>query len=271
MGIGSIATRFSQMRVDRRRRLIGVAIALAALGFLFPSSSASGQQIPPGILPANATYTDAQAQWLVNGVRHAEEVLPQYYGNKAALPSLGYVNIGVLSAGREHWVNVSMFNDEHFLNPRYPESLVYQGNQLQAAMLFTNTDVTMETIPEIVRFIYGWHAHPELCTDDQGRVIGFNIGSGCTRGNQALIPMVHVWIVDPGCGHRFGGLGVGGLQCNYEDHSGDDHGDHGATTTAPPAPTTTAPAPTTTAPAPTTTAPAPTTTMPPMDHGDHDH
>lgn len=223
MRFGSIARRFSRMRADRRRRLVGIVVGLVALGFLFPTAPASGQQVPPGILPAGHTYTDAQAQWLVNGVRYAEEVLPARYGNRAALPGLGYVNIGVLSAGREHWINVNMFNDAHFLNPAYPESLVFQNGQLQAAMLFTNTNVTMETIPEIVRFIPGWHAHPELCTDDQGRVIGFNSGSGCARGRPGLIPMVHVWVMDPGCGHRFGGLGVGGLQCNYEDHSGDDH------------------------------------------------
>jgi hypothetical protein len=27
-------------------------------------------------------------------------------------------------------------------------------------------------------------------------------------------PMMHVWLVDPGCGHRFGGVGVGGLDCD---------------------------------------------------------
>lgn len=263
MGFGSIARRFSAMRSDRRHRFVGLVIAMAALGFLFPNSPASGQQVPPGILPPGHTYTDAQAQWLVNGVRYAEEKLPQY-ANRGALPSMGYVNIGVLSAGREHWVNVEMFNDEHFLNPAYPESLVFQNGELQAAMLFANANVTMETIPEIVRFIPGWHGHPELCSDDQGRVIGFNPGTGCAVGRPATVPMVHVWVMDPGCGHRFGGLGVGGLQCDYEDHSGDDHS--GGTTTTSAAPTTTAPAtPTTTAP------PATTTTMPPMDHGAHDH
>jgi hypothetical protein len=261
MGLGQM---FGRLRDNGRvrRRHVGLLVAMVgAVALLFPSGPASGQSVPPGILPAGHTYTDAQAQWLVNGVRYAEETLPRY-ANKAALPGMGYVNIGVLSAGREHWVNVNMFNDEHFLNPAYPESLVFQGNQLQAAMLFAHANVTMETIPEIVRFIPGWHAHPELCSDDQGRIIGFNPGTGCTRGRQAIVPMVHVWVVDPGCGHRFGGLGVGGLQCDYEDHSGEHH-DMPTPTTAPPAPTTTAPAPTTTAPAPTTT------TMPPMDHGDH--
>jgi hypothetical protein len=264
MGFGSIARRFWAMRSDRRRRLVGLSIAaLLMFGFVLPNSPASGQQVPPGILPPGHTYTDAQAQWLVNGVRHAEEVLPQY-ANRAALPGMGYVNIGVLSAGREHWVNVNMFNDEHFLNPAYPESLVLRNGQLEAAMLFAHSNVTMETIPDIVRFIPGWHAHPELCSDDQGRIIGFNPGTGCTVGRPATVPMVHVWIVDPGCGHRFGGLGVGGLQCNYDDHSGDDH--------SMPPPTTAPPTPTTAPPTPTTAPPAPTTTMPPMDHGDHgDH
>jgi hypothetical protein len=37
-------------------------------------------------------------------------------------------------------------------------------------------------------------------------------------------PMMHVWIVDNACGHRFGGVGVGGLDCDVS------HG-HGTTTT----------------------------------------
>lgn len=226
MGLGQMVRRLRDNGRLRKRHLGLLVAMVAAVGLLFPGGPVSGQEIPPGILPPGHTYTDAQAQWLVNGVRYAEEVLPEKYGNRAALPGLGYVNIGVLSAGREHWVNVNMFNDEHFLNPAYPESLVFQNGQLQAAMLFAHANVTMETIPEIVRFVPGWHAHPELCSDEQGRVIGFNPGTGCARGRPATIPMVHVWIVDPGCGHRFGGLGVGGLQCDYDDHSGDDHGGH---------------------------------------------
>jgi hypothetical protein len=35
--------------------------------------------------------------------------------------------------------------------------------------------------------------------------------------------MIHVWVTDPGCGHRFGGLGTGGLHCEYEHEHSDDH------------------------------------------------
>jgi hypothetical protein len=46
-------------------------------------------------------------------------------------------------------------------------------------------------------------------------------------------PMMHVWIVDNACGHRFGGVGVGGLNCDVSHDHGPtttDH-DHGPTTT----------------------------------------
>jgi hypothetical protein len=27
--------------------------------------------------------------------------------------------------------------------------------------------------------------------------------------------MMHVWLEDPGCGHRFGGIGVTGVHCEH--------------------------------------------------------
>jgi hypothetical protein len=222
MGFGSIARRLRPAgRHLRGRRMRLVLLVVGALGFLFPHLPASGQTIPPGIIPANGNYTPEQAQFLVNGVRYAEQVLPQYYGNAAALPAMGYVDIGVRTPGNyQHFVNVNMFNDAHLLNPRYPESLVFQNGQLKAAMLFTHTGTTMETIPQIIRFVPGWHAHPELCGDDTGRIVGFSTdGVNCIGGGRpVLIPMIHVWLSDPGCGHRFGGLDGGGLHCEYDEH-----------------------------------------------------
>jgi hypothetical protein len=224
MGFGSIA--LSRGHSARRRRRLGLAVVLVALAFVFPTSPASGQEIPPGILPEHATYTPEQAQWLVNGVRYAEEVLPRY-SDRAALPGMGYVNIGVLApGGYEHWVNVPMMFDEHFLNPAYPESLVFQrlsdgSFQLQAAMLFTHPQYTIETLPEFIRFIPGWHTHPELCALPDGRIVGISTNGQCSNpeARPVWIPMTHVWIVDNECGHRFGGVDAGGLHCEYEhDH-----------------------------------------------------
>lgn len=207
--------------IGRSRRLtLALAMLVTALGLLLPSSPASAQ-VPPGIIP-EGDFTDAQAQWLVNGVRYAEQELPAF-ADRSKLPSMGFVNIGVLVSGvYEHWTNVEWMNDEHILDPRFPESLVYKRlpngtYELQAAMLFVGADVTMETIPEIIRFVPGWHAHPELCSDDTGRVVGIPINGQCTRGRQVTSPMVHVWIVDNECGHRFGGLDGGGMHCDYHD------------------------------------------------------
>jgi hypothetical protein len=222
MGFAPIPRR-SRTGGHTRRRRLGLTIVVVALGLLFPTSQTSAQEIPPGIIP-EGEWTDAQAQWLVNFVDYAEEVLPAF-SDRAALPGMGYVNIGVVTAGGyEHWTNVGMFGDDHVLNPRYPESLVFQRQadgswQLQAAMLFVGANYTMETIPELIRWIPGWHAHPELCSDDQGRIVGASVNGQCTRGRPVLTPMIHVWIVDNACGHRFGGVDGGGLHCEYEhDH-----------------------------------------------------
>jgi hypothetical protein len=227
MGLGHIAKR---MRARGRLRHLGLVLAMmAAVGLLFPSGPASGQTVPPGIIPPG-DWTPEQAQFLVDGVRYAEEVLPRY-ANRSAMASMGYVNIGpVVAGGYEHYVNVQKFNDEHILNPAEPESIIFQRQadgsyRLVAAMLFISAQTTMETIPPLIRWMPGWHAHPELCSDDQGRVVGAFIGGRCVpSGRQVLTPMIHVWIVDNECGHRFGGLDGGGLHCEYEDHGA--HGEH---------------------------------------------
>ena len=48
----------------------------------------------------------------------------------------------------------------------------------------------------------------------------------CPAGSHsAATPlMMHVWIVDNACGHRFGGIGVDGLHCDVGMHEGGDHG-----------------------------------------------
>jgi hypothetical protein len=201
-----------------------VALLLAVCaGVAQPSSAAPAApdqtEPPPGILP-EGEWTEAQANWLVNAVRAAERELPARFGSASQLAPLGFVNIGVLvPGGYSHYVNVSWMNDAHILNPQYPESLVYDsGGRVVAAMYFLGPEYTMETIPSLISWIPGWHTHPELCSDEQGRVVGIPINGQCTRGRPVTAPMTHVWIVDNECGHRFGGLDGGGLHCDYHDH-----------------------------------------------------
>jgi hypothetical protein len=234
MGLRSTASRSRATDADeRRRRLRHPAAALAAVALLVLSACAAGaaqpnsaaepsggasvqaEEPPPGIVPPGE-WTEAQTTWLVNKVREAEEKLPQF-NDQSQLAGLGFVNIGVLAGGYSHYVNVGWMSDAHFLNPDYPESLVYDmSGNVVAVMFFMSPTMTVEQLPSMISWLPGWHAHPELCSDDQGRVVGFPIGGQCTRGRVVTNPMMHVWIVDNACGHRFGGLGGGGLLCEHE-------------------------------------------------------
>jgi hypothetical protein len=197
-----------------------LALSACAAGASQPGGGASGQaEPPPGIVPPGE-WTEEQETRMVDMVTEAEEKLPQF-NDQSQLEALGFVNIGVLAAGYSHYVNVGWFTDEHILNPDFPESLVYAPTgEVVAAMYFLGPEYNLDNLPADIAWLPGWHAHPELCTDDQGRVVGFAFGGQCTRGQPALVPMMHVWITDPGCGHRFGGLGVGGLECDYNHEHG---------------------------------------------------
>jgi hypothetical protein len=107
-------------------------------------------------------------------------------------------------------------------------------------MFFLPSRYDLTNIPEEYAWLPGWHAHPELCVWPDGTFAGLANGDGsCSAGAPSdMPPMMHVWIVDNACGHRFGGVGVGGLDCDVS-HAHDptttttEHDVHGPTTTAP--------------------------------------
>jgi hypothetical protein len=208
-------------------RLLTVAVAtMAVVALTLTGTSASAQTPSDGILPAGE-WTDLQRQAATNLVRDSERDLPAF-SDTNRLVELGFVDIGVqVPGGYAHYVNVPWMSDDHYLDPQYPESVVLKRDangqwQVQAAMFFLTPTMTLDQIPEFIAWYPGWHAHPELCSDDQGRVVGFPINGQCTRGRVVTNPMLHVWIVDTPCGHRFGGLDGGGLHCDYGEH----HGEH---------------------------------------------
>jgi hypothetical protein len=211
----------------RPMRLLTVAVAtMAVVALTLTGTSASAQTPSDGVLPAGE-WTDLQRQAATNLVRTSERDLPAF-SDTARLEELGFVNIGVqVPGGYAHYVNVPWMSDDHYLDPNYPESVVLKRDasgqwQVQAAMFFLTPTMTLDQIPEFIAWFPGWHAHPELCSDDQGRVVGFPVNGQCTRGRVVTNPMLHVWIVDNECGHRFGGLDGGGLHCDYGEHN-DEH------------------------------------------------
>jgi hypothetical protein len=220
--------------------LAALLIATAAL-----AAPASAQDAGAGLIP-EGDWTDEQVAELLALIDETEETLPALFPVTASfeelqtvLEPLGYFNFGVTApGGYDHWINGGWLVDDHVVDPEFPESLVYQiGDDglwhLVSAMFMLSPGVEVEDIPEDIAWLPGWHGHPELCVTPAGTFAGVTDpdNPSCPPGsNQATTPvMMHVWIVDNACNHRFGGIGVQGLHCDvgHDDDMGDDHGDTG--------------------------------------------
>jgi hypothetical protein len=213
--------------------VIGVVLVLSAATLARP---AAGQEhdgpLPnpaPGILPPGH-WTPEQVDFAIALVRRNEQELPEKFGDVSKLPALGYTNFGLTApGGYDHWglpYKPGDPDDGHVFDPKYPESVVFQhmpdGSQrLVAAMYMV---LTMADIPPDYAWLPGWHTHTgQFCIDDNGRAVGSPVNGVCATGHELTAPMTHVWIVDPpGCGHRFAGIGIGGVECYLEG----EHPDH---------------------------------------------
>lgn len=191
-------------------------VTVTLLTGLSPTSPASAQEDPDGLLP-EGDWSSAQAQFMRDLVAETEEELPRFSNNgvldRAMLEDMGFRRFIATAPGSyDHWTNEDWIDDEHILNPEYPESLVFRntgagGWVLEAAMYYVPREYSLDNIPGDVSWLPGWHNHPEL---------------GIST------PMMHVWITDNRCGHRFAGIGVLGLNCNvYGDPDGHDPGSDG--------------------------------------------
>jgi hypothetical protein len=190
-----------------------------------------------------------------------QEVLPRF-ADTATAESLGFRSIGDSGTGFEHFVHYGYIGDEYFMNPEFPESLVYQvdgdARTLVSAM-FIAPQMAVDD-PEITDFggpLMQWHIHDNLCwgldPSGQPKVMGVVDAEGnCPPGTLNTgggNPMVHVWIAPHLCGPfaALEGHGAGQVdpdaefrvdQCNDHGHGGhgdDGHGDgHGDTATAKP-------------------------------------
>ena len=196
----------------------------------------------PGVSPE-------QQQRAEQLVAETLEILPRF-ADVTTIGELGFRSIGDAATGFEHFINIAYIGDDHVLDPRYPESLVYevdgQERTLVSAMFIaSNTPIDD---PELVDFggpLMEWHVHDNLCwgLDDDGvpvvKAVTDNHGGVCPPGTVLAggdNPMVHVWIAPHDCGpfaalegHGAGRAATGTQQradqCSH-DHGG-DHGDHG--------------------------------------------
>jgi hypothetical protein len=250
-------------RSRRRSLLIGVVAMLVVAALARP---AMGQEhsgpMPdpaPGILPPGE-WTPEQVAFAVALVDRAEKVLPARFGDLSKVQALGYHNFGVtVPGGYDHWgLPLSAAGDGRDLDLDLPESLVFQhladGSQVLVAALFVlDPGSTMADVPSEYAWLPGWHTHVnESCVDDNSVAVGRPVDGVCVRGHQVLEPMLHVWITDNPCHHRFAGIGAEGPLCVHDE------------TPAPPSPGSTVTPPGPAGSDPTVPSlPAPSTSSPP--------
>lgn len=191
----------------------------------------------PGVSAAQETRAE-------NLVAESLKVLPHWASTATAVAE-GFKSIGDAATGSEHYINYAFINDDHFLDPHYPESLVYtvEGDRriLAGAMFIATARPTDDpTLTEYAGPLMTWHNHGDLCWDvvnGKPQVVGTTDATGtCTRGvnRGGENPMVHVWIQANQCGPFAALEGVGMGQTTVSESQRTDlcHShDHSTTTT----------------------------------------
>ncbi len=178
------------------------------------ASQAVELRATPGVTPAQLARADHLLNTTIADL--------STWNTPAQAEAAGYRSIGDAVTGDEHYVNWSYVDDGHILDPRRPESLVYEwrgGRQrVVAAMYMLPFGSTFADVPNVGGGLTQWHVHRDLClTDDphQKFVVGFAALNGpCPSGTTKAgnTPMLHVWIVPNPCGPFAALEGVGAGQ-----------------------------------------------------------
>ena len=169
----------------------------------------------------------ARAEELIYQTR---TILPKFATPEIAL-EYGFTSIQDASTGVEHYINWSWINDEHELNPNYPESLVFAvgpggSRTLVSAMYMVGDEYTLETVPDVGGPLTQWHIHNNLCFNQDPkisgstRVVGVTSEDGpCSFGVKIQPnPMLHVWLKPQACGPfaALEGIGAGQIKPGEE-------------------------------------------------------
>ena len=156
------------------------------------------------------------------------------WADPAVAEAAGFRSIGDGFTGHEHFVNAEFRNDDSYLDPDRPESLVYDtsdgGRRLVAAMYMVDEGTALEDVPDYGGALMQWHTHENLCYDAEGKVRGLTGADGnCAAGLTKPVPtpMIHVWIEPHPCGPFAALEGVAGGRIPDGEERLCDHA-HGA-------------------------------------------
>ena len=171
-----------------------------------------------GVTPEQQAF--AENLVAVNVVR-----LPQW-ADPAVAEAAGFHSIGDAESGEgvEHYVQWDWIEDDVWLDPDAPESLVYEpqpdgSKKLVSAMYMLPEDIALEDVPDYGGALMQWHIHDDLCfTADP---VAPQLESETSPDGTCRPPlvkvgewaMIHVWIVPNECGPfaSLEGVGAGSI------------------------------------------------------------
>jgi hypothetical protein len=183
-----------------------------------------------------AGVTPEQQAFAENLVAVTVVRLPQW-ADPAVAEAAGFHSIGDADSGHEHYVNWDWIDDDVWLDPDAPESLVYEpqpdgSKKLVSAMYMLPRDVTLDDVPDYGGTLMQWHVHDDLCmTNDPvaPQVEGDTRPDGTCRRPLVKLPewaMIHVWIVPHECGPfaSLEGIGAGSIEAGESRWCDHAHG-----------------------------------------------
>lgn len=169
----------------------------------------------PGVTPEQQAFAE-------DLVAATLRYLPQWE-DLSVVEAAGFHSIGDGATGHEHYIQWDWIDDDVWLDPNFPESLVFEPQpdgtkQLVSAMYMLPSGYPLDEVPDWGGELMQWHVHGDLCfTDDPvaPQVAGIKpLGTACQPPlvDGTMAPMIHVWIVPTECGPFAALEGIAGGQ-----------------------------------------------------------
>jgi hypothetical protein len=162
--------------------------------------------------------------------------LPRW-GDPAVAEAAGFRSIGDGGTGHEHYINWDWIDDDVWLDPLFPESLVYEPQpdgtkKLVSAMFMLEPGMPLDQVPDWGGPLMQWHIHDDLCFTNNpgGPTVGgvTAVGGSCAPPLVKLdpAPMIHVWIRPHECGPfaALDGIGAGQVKPGEKHFCNHAHG-----------------------------------------------